>query len=282
MSQPQTRREGPTRKSGNWMMRNPSTGQFVSVAHGSSKAIAMPKEIGRALSIPTDALEVVIEALRAATARSRSDGTALQFTVEVKPNGKPRIVDTAAEPVGKPASETDAELEAALAAARARGRDRVAEILAGPDMLSAEDFAKHLGTTRATINTKRVGKQVLGLQGATRGYRYPDWQIGEDGGLSRLCLPCLQSWATVPGRSTASSCRSMASWAASLAPKRCAAGRTAKCSKRRRALRALLPECRPECRIIQRQPLRGSTSTSRPFLQGKSTSASFFHAFPIP
>ncbi|MPS71395.1 MULTISPECIES: XRE family transcriptional regulator [unclassified Novosphingobium] len=181
MSQPQTRREGPTRKSGNWMMRNPSTGQFVSVAHGSSKAIAMPKEIGRALSIPTDALEVVIEALRAATARSRSDGTALQFTVEVKPNGKPRIVDTAAEPVGKPASETDAELEAALAAARARGRDRVAEILAGPDMLSAEDFAKHLGTTRATINTKRVGKQVLGLQGATRGYRYPDWQIGEDG-----------------------------------------------------------------------------------------------------
>ncbi|WP_395335765.1 hypothetical protein WBP06_27365 [Novosphingobium sp. BL-8H] len=67
------------------------------------------------------------------------------------------------------------------ATVRSRGRDRVAEILAQPDMLSAEDFAKHLGTTRATINTKRVGKQVLGLQGATRGYRYPAWQIDEEG-----------------------------------------------------------------------------------------------------
>ncbi len=170
-------------------MRNARTGQFVSVAHGSSKAIAMPKEIGRALSIPTDAIEVVVEALRAATARSRSDGTSLQFTVEVKPNGKPRIVDTAAEPAGRARTETHikadgepgGDLEAALAAARARGRDRVAEILAQSDMLSAEDFAQHLGTTRATINTKRVGKQVLGLQGATRGYRYPAWQIGEDG-----------------------------------------------------------------------------------------------------
>ena len=103
----------------------------------------------------------------------------------MKPNGKPRIVDAAAEPVSNTASqtdaETDAELEAALNAARVRGRDRVAEILAQPDMLSAEDFAKHLGTTRATINTKRLSKQVLGIQGATRGYRYPERQIGEDG-----------------------------------------------------------------------------------------------------
>ena len=48
-------------------------------------------------------------------------------------------------------------------------------------MLSADNLARLLGTTRATINTKRQNRQLLGLEGATRGFRFPSWQIGEDG-----------------------------------------------------------------------------------------------------
>lgn len=72
-------------------------------------------------------------------------------------------------------------LDAAFAAARQRGYLRAAEILAGKDMLSAREFAETLGTTRMTINTKRRTGQVLGLAGTTRGFRFPNWQIGEDG-----------------------------------------------------------------------------------------------------
>lgn len=78
-------------------------------------------------------------------------------------------------------TEEEARLEHALGEARERGRHAIAEIVAGPDMLSAEAFAAHLQTTRATINSWRQAQQVLGLQGAMRGYRYPVWQIGEDG-----------------------------------------------------------------------------------------------------
>ena len=55
----------------------------------------------------------------------------------------------------------NAELQDALAAARERGRLRAADILSSEDMLSAEDFAKLLGTTRVTVNTKRQSGQIL-------------------------------------------------------------------------------------------------------------------------
>ena len=44
-------------------------------------------------------------------------------------------------------------------------------------MLSAEDFAKVLGTSRVTVNTNRQNGQVLGLDGAKRGFRFPLWQL---------------------------------------------------------------------------------------------------------
>ena len=34
-------------------------------------------------------------------------------------------------------------------------------------------MSRLLGTTRATINTKRQNRQLLGLEGATRGFRFP-------------------------------------------------------------------------------------------------------------
>ena len=135
------------------------------------------------MALSTNAVAVVFEALQAATSRSRSERSVLQFTVEVEPNGAPRIMETPVVTLlASSADEEDAAaVEGALAAARTRGRDRVASILAQPDMLSAEAFAQHLNTTRETINTRRKTHQVLGLQGATRGFRYPAWQIGEHG-----------------------------------------------------------------------------------------------------
>ena len=75
----------------------------------------------------------------------------------------------------------DADLQAALDEARQRGRLRAAEILAGQDMLSADQFAALLGTSRMTINTKRQNGQLLGLDGVKRGFRFPVWQIDKDG-----------------------------------------------------------------------------------------------------
>jgi hypothetical protein len=68
-----------------------------------------------------------------------------------------------------------------LAAARARGALRVAEILEQPEMLSSDGFAALTGTTRATVNTWRNASKILGLEGAKRGFRFPAWQVGEDG-----------------------------------------------------------------------------------------------------
>ncbi len=77
--------------------------------------------------------------------------------------------------------ERSPKLESALAAARERGRIRAAEVLSRKDMLSADELAALLGTTRVTVNAKRKNGKVLGLDGAKRGFRFPDWQLDENG-----------------------------------------------------------------------------------------------------
>lgn len=81
------------------------------------------------------------------------------------------------EQIGEP----DNDLKAALNEARERGRKRVAEILAEDDMLTAEAFAELLGVSRVTVNSRRQSGQVIGLDGAKRGFRFPAWQLDEDG-----------------------------------------------------------------------------------------------------
>ena len=98
-----------------------------------------------------------------AFARSLEEGHSVSFRVDVDPDG-----DATITPVSQPtakhevfpveeAGEVSSELQRALAAARERGRIRAAEVLVGEDMMSAEAFAKLLGTTRVTVNVKRVG-----------------------------------------------------------------------------------------------------------------------------
>ncbi|SCB52337.1 hypothetical protein GA0061099_10314 [Bradyrhizobium yuanmingense] len=127
-----------------------------------------------------------------AFAKSNRAGRGHSFLVNVDPDG--RAVATPIErstTAGRRAVETrtagphNAELEEALAAARERererGRARAAEILSSEDMLSADALAKLLHTTRVTINAKRQNGQLVGLDGAKRGFRFPVWQLDRDG-----------------------------------------------------------------------------------------------------
>jgi hypothetical protein len=78
----------------------------------------------------------------------------------------------------------------ALAPAIKRGEATVAKILSRPDMLTGERFAQLVGMSRMAIHKRREKNEVLGLEGAKRGVRYPAWQLDDDGrpvsGLSEL------------------------------------------------------------------------------------------------
>lgn len=121
-----------------------------------------------------------------AVVRSREAGRSVSFRVDVDPAGAATVtpVEEVTPDQAYPVEETGEpgfELQEALAAARDRGRLRAAEILGAEDMLSAEAFAEVLGTTRVTVNTKRQSGQVLGLDGAKRGFRFPLWQLDAEG-----------------------------------------------------------------------------------------------------
>jgi hypothetical protein len=135
---------------------------------------------------------------------SRQTGREVRFVVGIQPDGGERVSGFAEDSAGFAglghANEHRSELDRALDDARRRGALRVAELLAGSEMLSADAFAARLGTTRATVTAWRHRNQVLGLEGATRGYRFPEWQVGADGKPWRL-LPQLfdrlggEAWA---------------------------------------------------------------------------------------
>ena len=108
-------------------------------------------------------------------------GRPVHIRVKVEHGRSPKITSVIVEPKPAPKKIGDDDLQRALAVARERGRHRVAEILSSNDMLSADAFASLLKTTRVTINSKRKKHQVLALEGATRGFRFPQWQIGQDG-----------------------------------------------------------------------------------------------------
>lgn len=158
---------------------------------------ALPKgAAGFTFRAPSNAVEVfagkpakvkaLLKGYGEAVAKSRAAGRAVSFRVEVDPTGGTTVTPLE-EPLGgaaaspKSADASDADLQRALEEARGRGRARAAQILAAEDMLSADQFAALLGTSRMTVNTKRQNHQVLGLDGAKRGFRFPAWQVDEDG-----------------------------------------------------------------------------------------------------
>jgi len=128
-----------------------------------------------------------------AVERSHHIGGPVRVVSEVNA-GPPTQITSVVQEVsaehGTSSAMRNPDLEDALKRARERGHIRVAEILNSEDMLSADEFADLLGTTRVTVNAKRQKRQVLGLEGAKRGFRFPRWQLGPDGKPFRV-LPTL-------------------------------------------------------------------------------------------
>jgi hypothetical protein len=115
---------------------------------------------------------------------SRQTRKPVRFMVDIHPDGAQTVTpfdERSATIVGDRPVARSSELDRALDEARHRGRRRVSEILARPEMLSADAFAESLGTTRATITAWRHKNKVLGLEGATRGFRFPEWQVADEG-----------------------------------------------------------------------------------------------------
>jgi hypothetical protein len=160
------RHENPASDKARKSRRTPKTGRF----YDATKA-----------SVRVARLEAAIQ--RAAKA-ARLEGRTVQISLDVTPMGIVRVVSSPprSEPVSR-SSPGLTPLDASLARAHARGMTRLAEILSGPEMKSADDLARMLGTSRETVNQKRHRHELLGLEGPKRGVRFPDWQLTDEGGL---------------------------------------------------------------------------------------------------
>lgn len=149
---------------------------------------ANPNNVAFSTKLPqkADFEKALIRQYGEAVRLSRKAGHRVSFRVDVDPQaGAQTITLVEEEPTDafqvEQVGEVDNDLRAALQEARERGRRRVAEIIAEDDMLSADGFADLLGVSRVTVNSRRQSGQVLGLDGAKRGFRFPAWQLDGDG-----------------------------------------------------------------------------------------------------
>jgi hypothetical protein len=144
-------------------------------------AVALDPTVLKTLSVRQSTVRSLMDRFAKSIARTEKSGQATGFTVTIDANGNPKF---AALPDQRPpaqAKREDDRLENALEAARERGRLRSAEILDQRDMLTAEEFAARLGVSRMTVNARRQKHELLGLGGAKRGFRFPAWQVDDDG-----------------------------------------------------------------------------------------------------
>ncbi len=153
---------------------------------GPGLKLQVPNKAYQVFASKPDRVRAVLQQYGKAVTRSRAAGRTVSFRVDVDPAGATTMtpveeVRPAREHLPEEVGAPNAELSEALAAALERGRLRAADILSSEDMLSAEDFAELLGTTRVTVNTKRQSGQILGLDGAKRGFRFPTWQLNREG-----------------------------------------------------------------------------------------------------
>lgn len=120
-------------------------------------------------------------------AQAEREGRVATMTLQVSPDGKTQLI--------KAAAKGDV-LDVALAAAKARGQHKVTDILKGEDMLTTRDFGPLIGASHETVNVKRKTGEILGLEGATRGVKYPRWQVTDAG----LPLPGLAALFAALGK----------------------------------------------------------------------------------
>jgi hypothetical protein len=176
------------RHSGRIRLRNSSTGEYIKtiktikekkrIAQSSGKPLRVKR---RTSNTPEKLPTKILNWLAEARLRAELLGKPVEVTIHVPPGNAELGIVTS--PVN-----TDT-LDDAMAAARQRGTERVAEILKQSDMLSGREFASLIGASPETVNQKRKTGDLLGLEAATRGVRYPKWQVTDDGRL----LPGLRS-----------------------------------------------------------------------------------------
>ncbi len=144
-------------------------------------AVSVDPFVLRALSTQPASVKNLIDRFGKLLARAQKSGQASGFTVLIDAKGKPRFEPLSDRTADGRAPAEDVHLEGALEAARERGRLRSAAILDQSDMLTAEAFADRLGVSRMTVNARRQKRELLGLDGAKRGFRFPAWQVDEKG-----------------------------------------------------------------------------------------------------
>jgi hypothetical protein len=160
-------------------MRRKSDHKPAGQARAGHEAAIAPSEAPAALrELSRKVGPTLLETYRMALEKSREIGREVNFIISISPDGKLKVGQIKVD--ATEACNKD-DIDTALNAARSRGRAKVSEILSGRNMLSADEFGKLIGVSRMTVNAKRQKRQILGLEGAKRGFRFPAWQIGEDG-----------------------------------------------------------------------------------------------------
>lgn len=146
-----------------------------------SMAVPVQAELLKVLSPRAAVVGDVAKVMGAAIRKAQQSGRTGGFTFKVDGQGHYEIAPLDGEvEAAAPLSEA-AQTERSFAAARARGRVRAVEILDQEDMLTADEFARRLGVSRVTVNARRQKHEFLGLDGAKRGYRFPAWQVDDEG-----------------------------------------------------------------------------------------------------
>ncbi|CAH0305382.1 hypothetical protein [Roseomonas sp. CECT 9278] len=161
----------------------------VSVPRGLS-----PDEAERALSAIARGADAMLRSGQAVTLALRPAGAGSTARFVIVPQR-----DTAERETPARAGRASPTPGTDLARAYARGAAAAAGILAAPDMLSSDAMAERLGMTREAVHQKRRRGELLGLEGAKRGVRFPAWQIGPDGrppaALPALLAALGEPWA---------------------------------------------------------------------------------------
>lgn len=157
--------------------------RFSSGAAAATREFAVPVDLAvlKTLSARPATVRSLVERFGQLVARTKEGGQARGFTVMIDAKGNAKFGPLPHREALSPPAAEDEHLEASLAAARERGRLRSAQILDQNDMLTAEQFAERLGVSRMTVNARRKKHELLGLDGAKRGFRFPAWQVDDDG-----------------------------------------------------------------------------------------------------
>ena len=156
-------------------VRGEGSGHMKSSAAIELAEIKVGKHSWKTLRDRKGGLRKVVITYAGAVEKAERLGRAFEVLIRIDPDR--------AEPAVEQRDAPGDSLDQALIAARERGATRVAEIMKSPDMLSAREFAPLIGASHETVNQKRKTGEILALDGAKRGLRYPRWQTTEDGRL---------------------------------------------------------------------------------------------------